>query len=195
MTNNPFDTRTEITSITDIWDIFKWRDGVSEDLLTKEYGADDVDLILWEVIVSDLFVEIMQWLLPYKKLKCEVITFVVPDFKEYREDDGDIECPFPKTTTEKTKSILRVTFPDGQYADFLPSGPHVVGQDYEDYLMEVVVGIGNRKLILVLTDENAKFKGAVYKNVETPLEFSKFNKNVLKDFLFANTPESSFIEE
>jgi hypothetical protein len=180
MSSSPFSTRTEITRINNADDIFQWRAKISELLATKT----DADDILWENKVSDLFVDILQWFLPHKGLvDCEVISYVVPDFREYW-DAETVEEYRDKTFPEEIKSYLRINLPSGNYATFLPSGPNIVGDNYEEYFAEVNLRMRQRRLVLVLKNKDSMWECALYHGVRVPLEFTPFNEVALKKFLF-----------
>jgi len=183
-----FPTRTEITRFNEASDIIKWREKISESLKTNDnddaYISLENDDILSKNKVSDLFVDILQWLLPHKGLvDCEVISYVVPDFREYW-DAETVEEYSDKTFPEEITSYLQINFPSGNFATFLPSGPNIVGDNYEEYFAEVNLRMRQRRLVLVLKNKDSSWECVLYHGVRVPLEFTPFNEVALKKFLF-----------
>lgn len=186
--SSPFATRTEITCFNHASDIIAWRKKISESLKPNDNNDDYISLenddILSKNKVSDLFVDILQWLLPHKGLvDCEVISYVVPNFREYW-DTETLEEYGDKIFSEKIKSYLRIKFPSGNFATFLPSGTNIVGDNHEEYFAEVNLRMRQRRLVLVLKNKDSSWECALYRGVREALEFTTFDETVLKKFLF-----------
>jgi hypothetical protein len=138
----------------------------------------DQDELVWQAKIDELFEQIISWLAPIKDfLECKVISILLDNYEKYWEDHDLPSLP------QRTKSVLRITFPSGKYAELQPSGPHIIGDNYEEYFAEVNLRMRNRRLVMVMANENSSWGCAEYFGVRKPLVFVPFNQQILKSFL------------
>lgn len=145
----------------------------------QDYYAElDQDELVWQTKINELFEQIISWLSPFSGLvECKIIPILLDNYEEFCEDHDLPALP------QRTKNVLRLTFPSGKYAELLPSGPHVIGDNYEEYFAEVNLRMRSRKLVIVMAHEDSSWECAEYFGLQQPLVFVPFNQQVLRTFL------------
>jgi len=138
----------------------------------------DQDELVWQAKIDELFGQITSWFAPFTGLlECKIIPILLDNYEEFWEDHDLPSLP------QRTKNVLRITFPSGKYAELLPSGPHIIGNNYEEYFAEVNLRMRNRRLVMVMANKNSSWECAEYLGVYKPLAFVPFDQHVLKSFL------------
>jgi hypothetical protein len=142
------------------------------------YVELDQDELFWQAKVNELFEQIISWLSPFSGLiECKIIPILLDNYDEFCEDNDLPALP------QRTKNVLRLTFPSGKYAELLPSGPHIIGDNYEEYFAEVNLRMRNRRLVLTMLNKDSSWECAEYFGVHKPLAFVPFNQQILMLFL------------
>jgi hypothetical protein len=138
----------------------------------------DQDELLWQAKIDELFEQIISWFAPFSGLiECKIIPILINNYEEFWEDHDLPSLP------QKTENVLRITFPSGKYAELLPSGPHIIGNNYEEYFAEVNLRMRNRRLVMVMVNKNSSWECAEYFGVYKPLIFTQFDQQTLNSFL------------
>ncbi len=139
----------------------------------QDYYAElDQDELVWQTKINELFGQIMSWFAPLG-YQCQVLVVSVDDFV----DDNEDETVLPLL---RSKSILRITFSEGDYAEFLPLGPYVMGENYEEYFVQVDLEIGEYNFAIVMKDKHSSWEIAEYLGYGKPKSFSSLNQEQLK---------------
>jgi hypothetical protein len=142
------------------------------------YSELDQDELVWQTKINELFEQIMSWFAPFSGLiECKIISILIDNYEEFWEDH-DLP-PLP----QRTKNVLRLIFPSGKYAELLPSGPHIIGDNYEEYFAEVNLRMRNRRLVITMSNKDSSWECAEYFGVRKPLTFVPFNQQILMSFL------------
>jgi len=139
----------------------------------------DQDELVWQAKIDELFEQIISWLAPFKGLiECKVISISLNNFEAFLEDS---ELP---TLPIRKKSILRIIFPSGKYAELHPLGPYVMGNNYEEYFAKVTLRLNNRRFVIVMMNEgDIHWECAEYLELHEPLRLTPFNPQILISFL------------
>lgn len=143
------------------------------------YVELDQDELHWQTKIDELFQQIITWLAPFKGLiECKMISIPLNNFEVFLEDSKLPTLPIRK------KTILRIVFPSGKYAELLPLGPYVMGDNYEEYFAKVTLRLNTRKFVIVMLNEaDLHWECAEYLGLHKPLEFIPLNPQMLISFL------------
>ena len=137
----------------------------------------DQDELVWQAKIDELFGQIMSWLTPLG-YQYQILIVSMDDFVDDNDSEDEIILPLLRS-----KSILRITFSEDDYAEFLPLGPYVMGENYEEYFAQVDLEIGEYNFIIAMKDKQSSWEIAEYLGFDKPRSFYSLNQEQLKMIL------------
>jgi len=137
----------------------------------------DQEELLWQAKIDELFEQIISWLAPLG-YQCQILIVDMDDFIDDNDSEDEIVLPLLRS-----KSILRIIFSEEDYAEFLPLGPYVMGENYEEYFAQVNLEIGEYNFIIATKDKHSPWEIAEYLGFGKPRLYSPLNQERLTNAL------------